>query len=173
MLELSRKSDYALRAVIYLARLSDDRFGRGQRDRQGEGHPPGVLGADSSSVGESRLHQIATRCSWWLCARAIAGSDLVSQYHRVHRRPATSQQVCRGAPRRLHHPRQLRDATRVESGSNPDGGFSPQRHHGRYAGSSPSAARAGHDKNDLKGIYNSNSQFPMSKSSRTRMLGIL
>lgn len=28
MLELSRKSDYALRAVIYLARLSDDRFGR-------------------------------------------------------------------------------------------------------------------------------------------------
>jgi Rrf2 family protein len=28
MLELSRKSDYALRAVIYLARFSDDRFGR-------------------------------------------------------------------------------------------------------------------------------------------------
>lgn len=28
MLELSRKSDYALRAVIYLTRLSDDRFGR-------------------------------------------------------------------------------------------------------------------------------------------------
>ena len=28
MLELSRKSDYALRAVIYLARISDDRFGR-------------------------------------------------------------------------------------------------------------------------------------------------
>ncbi len=28
MLELSRKSDYALRAVIYLSRLSDDRFGR-------------------------------------------------------------------------------------------------------------------------------------------------
>ena len=28
MLELSRKSDYALRAVIYLARLSSDRYGR-------------------------------------------------------------------------------------------------------------------------------------------------
>jgi Rrf2 family protein len=28
MLELSRKSDYALRAVIYLARLSPDRYGR-------------------------------------------------------------------------------------------------------------------------------------------------
>ncbi len=28
MLELSRKSDYALRAVIYLARISDDHFGR-------------------------------------------------------------------------------------------------------------------------------------------------
>ncbi len=28
MLELSRKSDYALRAVIYLARISDNRFGR-------------------------------------------------------------------------------------------------------------------------------------------------
>ena len=28
MLELSRKSDYALRAVIYLARISEDRFGR-------------------------------------------------------------------------------------------------------------------------------------------------
>lgn len=28
MLELSRKSDYALRAVIYLARISGDRFGR-------------------------------------------------------------------------------------------------------------------------------------------------
>ena len=28
MLELSRKSDYALRAVIYLARLNSDRFGR-------------------------------------------------------------------------------------------------------------------------------------------------
>lgn len=28
MLELSRKSDYALRAVIYLARIQDDRFGR-------------------------------------------------------------------------------------------------------------------------------------------------
>lgn len=28
MLELSRKSDYALRAVIYLARLPQDRFGR-------------------------------------------------------------------------------------------------------------------------------------------------
>ena len=28
MLELSRKSDYALRAVIYLARINDDRFGR-------------------------------------------------------------------------------------------------------------------------------------------------
>lgn len=28
MLELSRKSDYALRAVIYLARISDERFGR-------------------------------------------------------------------------------------------------------------------------------------------------
>lgn len=28
MLELSRKSDYALRAVIYLARISDGRFGR-------------------------------------------------------------------------------------------------------------------------------------------------
>ena len=28
MLELSRKSDYALRAVIYLARLSPEQFGR-------------------------------------------------------------------------------------------------------------------------------------------------
>ncbi|MGH9324920.1 MAG: RrF2 family transcriptional regulator [Vicinamibacteria bacterium] len=28
MLELSRKSDYALRAVIYLARISPDRYGR-------------------------------------------------------------------------------------------------------------------------------------------------
>ena len=28
MLELSRKSDYALRAVIYLARMNSDRFGR-------------------------------------------------------------------------------------------------------------------------------------------------
>ena len=28
MLELSRKSDYALRAVIYLARLNPDRYGR-------------------------------------------------------------------------------------------------------------------------------------------------
>jgi Rrf2 family protein len=28
MLELSRKSDYALRAVIYLARLAPDRYGR-------------------------------------------------------------------------------------------------------------------------------------------------
>ena len=28
MLELSRKSDYALRAVIYLARISSDRYGR-------------------------------------------------------------------------------------------------------------------------------------------------
>ena len=28
MLELSRKSDYALRAVIYLARLESDRYGR-------------------------------------------------------------------------------------------------------------------------------------------------
>ena len=28
MLELSRKSDYALRAVIYLARISADRYGR-------------------------------------------------------------------------------------------------------------------------------------------------
>ena len=28
MLELSRKSDYALRAVIYLARLNSDRYGR-------------------------------------------------------------------------------------------------------------------------------------------------
>lgn len=28
MLELSRKSDYALRAVIYLARIPSDRFGR-------------------------------------------------------------------------------------------------------------------------------------------------
>jgi Rrf2 family protein len=28
MLELSRKSDYALRAVIYLARLTPDRYGR-------------------------------------------------------------------------------------------------------------------------------------------------
>ncbi len=43
MLELSRKSDYALRAVIYLARLSSDRYGRVSEIAKAKDIPQAVL----------------------------------------------------------------------------------------------------------------------------------
>jgi Rrf2 family protein len=43
MLELSRKSDYALRAVIYLARLSPERYGRVSEIAKAKGIPQAFL----------------------------------------------------------------------------------------------------------------------------------
>jgi Rrf2 family protein len=43
MLELSRKSDYALRAVIYLARISPDRYGRVSEIAKAKGIPQAFL----------------------------------------------------------------------------------------------------------------------------------
>jgi Rrf2 family protein len=43
MLELSRKSDYALRAVIYLARISPERYGRVSEIAKAKGIPQAFL----------------------------------------------------------------------------------------------------------------------------------
>jgi Rrf2 family protein len=43
MMELSRKSDYALRAVIYLARISPDRYGRVSEIAKAKGIPQAFL----------------------------------------------------------------------------------------------------------------------------------
>jgi Rrf2 family protein len=43
MLELSRKSDYALRAVIYLARISSERYGRVSEIAKAKGIPQAFL----------------------------------------------------------------------------------------------------------------------------------